>query len=414
MAKKEQPLPRRSKQTPALESENNYSQYDLYRHFQSRRLHIGVLGNIYEAGAGLEVEEDLSSVTKTIAASLAELGFRVTIFNMNDRDAAIQQLTSTPVDFVFNVCERVNNNSLLEPHAASLLDILQIPYTGSNPQTLALSIDKIRVKKLLTYHGVPTPRFDYFYSMSDRFEEKLRFPLIVKPANTDNSIGITNDSVVTNRKQLKRQMEKVIVEAKRPALVEEYIEGDELDISIMGNDDDKNIQVLPLSRSMFDNMPDGMWHIYPFEAKWGEKAAGHYAGAYDAITVERPAKLPAKLTKYIREIAVQTYNILDCHDYGRVEARLDKKGRPYILELNPNPSINRGDCVPNCAETLGVPYNTFIANVLELAIIRYIKKPPYFHLQVSDPGIRRKENMMKWLNLQQYSPETVKTIIQNL
>jgi D-alanine-D-alanine ligase-like ATP-grasp enzyme len=230
-----------------------YLAYDLYKKLQNRTLRVGVLGNLYQENGENFVEADLSSVTQNVAKSLRSLGFEVTVFDMNERNTAIDALMEKPVDFMFNVCERINNNSLLEPHAASLLDILQIPYTGSNPQTLALAIDKIRVKKLLSYHGVPTPNFDYFYSMNDRLEEDLKYPLIVKPANTDNSIGITNDSIVRNRKELKRQLEKVIVEHKRPALVEEYIEGDEVDISILGNDE--TMQILPLSRSIFDEMP---------------------------------------------------------------------------------------------------------------------------------------------------------------
>jgi D-alanine-D-alanine ligase len=232
--------------------------------------------------------------------------------------------------------------------------------------------------------------------MNDRLEEDLKYPLIVKPANTDNSIGITNDSIVRNRKEFKKQLEKVILEHKRPALVEEYIEGDEVDISILGNDE--TMQILPLSRSIFDQMPEGVWHIYPFEAKWGTGASTDYYGPYDKIRVERPAKYPAKLTRFIKEIAADTYHILDCHDYGRVEVRVDKEGNPFILELNPNPSINKGDSTPNCAAEVGMDYNQFIYHILELAIIRYIKNPPYFHLQVPDPGVRRRENILKWLN----------------
>lgn len=389
--------PQRGRMKKLQELQKRYREFDLYRKFQAKTLHIGLLGNIYTASDSAHVEGDLSSVTRTIAKTLDNLGFRVTLFDMNQRDENIVQLIRNPVDIVFNVCERINNNSLLEPHAAALLDILQIPYTGSNPQTLALSIDKIRVKKLLTYHGVPTPSFDYFYSMDDKFEEDLRFPLIVKPANTDNSIGITNRSVVRNKKEMKRQMEEVIIGHKRPALVEEYIEGDELDISIIGNDE--TLEVLPLSRSIFDKMPKGLWHIFPFEAKWGEDEGEGYHGDYDHIRVERPAKLPARLTRYIKEISVHTYNILDCHDYGRVEARLDKAGNPYIIELNPNPSINKGDSTPNSAEVVGMNYEQFIHRVLELAIIRYVMNPPYFHLQVPDPGIRRKDNILKLLSL---------------
>ena len=197
---------------------------------------------------------------------------------------------------------------------------------------------------------------------------------MVKPADTDNSIGITNDSVVINRKQLDRQVEYVLKELGRPALIEEFIEGDEYDVSIIGNDD--SLRVLPLNRSTFKNMPEGYWHIYAYDAKWGEKR-----GPYWKIEKECPAHIPRKLANLITEISIDTYNILDCHDYGRVELRVDKDGNPFVLELNPNPSINISDCVPNCAKIIGVPYEDFIDEILHLAIQRYKDAPEYAHLQ---------------------------------
>jgi len=253
---------------------------------------------------------------------------------------------------------------------------MQIPYTGSNPFTLGLCIDKIRVKKLLAFHDIPTPRWDYAYAMDDAISDDLRYPLIVKPANTDNSIGITNNSVVTNTKELQRQMEEVIVQLGSPALVEEYIEGDEYDVSIIGNDEE-DLKVLPLSRSIFTAMPEGYWHIYPFDAKWTEE------DAYERIVIDRPAKIPGRLASLISEVALDTYNILDCHDYGRVEIRTDAEGNPYVLELNPNPSISIGDCVPNCAKLLGMDYGDFLEEIMRMTIRRYKDRPPYYHLQTS-------------------------------
>jgi len=265
---------------------------------------------------------------------------------------------------------------LLEPHAASILDTLQIPYTGSNPFTLSLCIDKIRVKKLLSYHNIPTPKWDYAYSINDDIRTDLKYPLIIKPANTDNSIGITNESVVTNRKELIRQLEKVLVEFKRPALIEEYIEGDEYDVSILGSEED-DIRVLPLSRSIFDKMPEGYWHIFPFEAKYSDNSI-YKTG----ISIQRPPKnISKKLIQLLSEIALDTYNILDCHDYGRIEIRVDEHNNPYVLELNPNPSIGKGCCVPEVAKLIGMDYGDFIEEIIRLAIKRYKDHPPYYHLQ---------------------------------
>jgi len=316
-----------------------------------RNLHIGIACNVFEEqgeGAEKAVENDLTSVGLHIEQVLKERGYRVSFFDFNNLPKVFNDLKKSDVDLVFNVCERINDSSLLEPHAAAILDTLQIPYTGSSPFTLGLCIDKIRVKKLLSYHKIPTPKWDYVYTLDDDIRTDFIYPLIVKPANTDNSIGITNDSVVTNKEGLWTQLRKVVIDGGRPALIEEYIEGDEYDVSILGSEED-NLRILPLSRSIFDKLPEGYWHIYPFEAKWGVDTVYK-----EGITVQRPPKnVNKKLTSLIEEIALDTYNILDCHDYGRVEVKVDKNSNPYVLELNPNPSIDLDDCLPEVAKLVG-------------------------------------------------------------
>lgn len=343
-----------------------------------RKLHIGIACNIYDEADGA-IENELSTVGRNIQDALTQRGYKTTFFNFNDIEKSFKELGSSDVDLVFNVCERINNSSLLEPHAASMFDILQVPYTGSNPSTLSLCIDKIRVKKLLAYHKIPTPRWDYAYTIDDEIDENLRYPLIVKPANTDNSIGITNDSVVTNQEGLKAQLNKIIVDIGSPALIEEYIEGDEYDVSILGSEDD-DLVVLPLSRSIFKNMTQGQWHIYTNEMKFGQKKVEDYG-----IAIQRPPKnISKRLESLLTEIALDTYNILDCHDYGRVEIRVDEYDNPYVLELNPNPSININDCIPSVAKLSGLEYADFLERIITMAISRYRNRPPYYHL-MSNP-----------------------------
>lgn len=351
-------------------------------------LHVGVLCNKFEESASGEagngesealVQQDLTSVGLNIQKALESRGHHVTFFDMNEPPLTFDRISEANVDIMFNVCERVNNSSLLEPHAAAILDCLGVPYTGSNPLSLALCIDKIKVKKILEHHHLPTPKFDYVFDLDDEVRPDLRYPLIVKPANTDNSIGISNNSVVTNAKDLRKRLDELLAQYKRPALIEEFVDGDEVDVSVLGNEE--RVRVLPLSRSIFDEMPEGLWHIYPFKAKWTNDPA------YEKIKVERPARYSQKLTALISEICLDAYNIFDCHDYARIEVRVDKQGNPYILEINPNPSINRGDCVPNCAAMVGLPYEDFIEEILKEAILRYQARPPYYHLQSSIAGL---------------------------
>jgi D-alanine--D-alanine ligase len=343
--------------------------------FGKKALHVGILCNIFDAEGGEEgaVHADLTSVGRNIQKAVESKGHRVTFFDMNETPLPFEKIANANVDMIFNVCERINNSSLLEPHAAAILDCLGIPYTGSNPLTLALCIDKIKVKKILEQHGLPTPKFDYVFQKDEPIREDLRYPLMVKLANTDNSIGISNQSVVTSLKALKDQVAMLLEKYNRPVIIEEFIEGDEVDVSIMGNEG--RVKVLPLSRSIFDDLPKGTWGIYPFQAKWESESV------YEKIKVERPAKYTQKLSALISEICLDAYRIFDCHDYARIEVRVDRSGNPYILEINPNPSINDGDCVPACAEVVGQKYADFIEEIMKECILRYRAKPPYYHLQ---------------------------------
>ena len=344
---------------------------------KQRNLHVGIASNGF-AGSDNPIEAELTSDAEAIAATLAERGYRTTFLDFNHPFEAAQQIQDDRIDIVFNLCERINHSSLLEPHAASLLDVLQVPYTGSNPFTLSLCLDKIRVKKLFAFHRIPTPRWDYLYEADDSFDENFPLPAIVKPANSDSSIGITNDSVVDNPAALRERIRYVLEDLKRPALIEEFVDGDEYDVSILGNWDDKQ-RILPLSRSVFAGLPEGYWHMYPYEAKFMGSQV-HKKG----IQVQRPPKgVPGKLTSLISEMALDALNVVGCSDYGRVEVRVDRNGNPCVLEVNPNPSIGPPDCVPAVAQLAGMSYADFLEEILRLAIRRYRDRPPYYHLQMT-------------------------------
>jgi len=344
---------------------------------EQRSLHVGIGSNGF-AGSSNPIEAELTSDAQKIAETLEERGYKTSFLDFNLPYEAVKQIQDEKVDIVFNLCERINHSSLLEPHAAALLDILRIPYTGSNPFTLGLCLDKIRVKKLLSFHHIPTPRWDYLYEAGELFDQDFPLPAIVKPANSDSSLGISNDSVVASREALGKRIDYVLHELKRPALVEEFIDGDEYDISILGNWGDEQ-RILPLSRSVFTAMPEGYWHMYPYEAKFlGSEVHKK------TIEVQRPPKgVPGKLTALISEIALDAFNVVGCSDYARAEVRVDAKGNPFVLEVNPNPSIGPTDCVPSVAALAGLSYGDFLEEILRLAIRRYKDRPPYYHLQMS-------------------------------
>ena len=353
----------------ALLSKARIEKFKTISYKNQRGLHIGIA-----CDQNLDYGEKSTDTPLVLQKRLEKQGYQVSRFDLNNLQKTLYDLSHKEIDFIFNLCEKIHETPLLEPHAAALFDILQIPYSGSNPYTLSLCIDKICVKKLLNFHGIPTPKWDYAYSMDDKLTADLRYPLIVKPSNSDNSFGITNDSVVTNPKELKRQLREVIETYKRPALIEEYIEGDEYDVCMLGNEDE--VEVLPLIRSVFDKMPKGYWHIYSSNLKSGKDEE-----AANCIRLEKPAKIPKKLDNLLSEIALDVYNIVSCFDYGKVEIRVDKSGNPYVLELNPNPPLDQNDFLPLAAKLAGYSYEALIEEIILLGVNRYKDKPPFYHLQ---------------------------------
>ena len=158
-----------------------------------QNLHIGILGNRFNNDDAAALHAITGSVDQFIQQALTEKGYqKISVFDFNNPLQAAEEIKASSVDLVLNVCGKVNTLNLLESHAAAVLEVLQVPYTGSDPGTLNFCVDKIKVKKLLDYHKIPTPKWDYAYEMEDEIDENLRYPLIVKPPNTNNSIIFTN------------------------------------------------------------------------------------------------------------------------------------------------------------------------------------------------------------------------------
>ncbi len=332
-----------------------------------KNLYIGIAGNFSSNGSEKNAGDYVERVLK-------ERGYKTAIFDFDNVRKVINELERSNVDFIFNACEKVNNQDVLEPHAASLFDLLKIPYTGSSPFTLASCMDKIKAKKLLDFHKISTPAWDYLYDLNDEIRKDLEYPLIVKPSNTSNLVAISDECIVINEKQLKAQLEKIIKKLARPAIIEEFIEGDEYDVSILGMKND-GLNILPLCRSVFDKLPKNHWHIYSSENK--------LKGAATNSLIKKqipPKKISKNLQALIIEMALDTYNIFDCHDYGRTEIRLDKNNNPYVLGLSPNPSLNENDILPMSAKVAGFDYGDLIEEIIGIAIKRYKEKPIYNHL----------------------------------
>jgi D-alanine-D-alanine ligase len=331
-------------------------------------LKVAILSNIFQNDSELkEVEEDLMEFGTAVKSALEEAGHETVFFDVNE--TTFEQLRNSDIEFAFNVCERFNGSSLFEPHIASMLELLNIPYTGSGPLTLATCINKVRVKEILMHHGILTPNYQVFYSRNKKLDSELKFPLIVKPVAMDNSIGITKDAIVNNEEELRSRISYILRTYDQPALVEEFIEGKEITVGVLGNG--RSSMVLPPSEVLF-NSSKSEDTIYSYEAKWLKDT-----DSWKNINIVCPAELPKYQEYRIKRIALQVYHILGCRDYGRIDFRLSKEGVPYVLELNPNPGISpvtseneQPEFIPHAAMKAGMTYNELILKIFNEALER--------------------------------------------
>lgn len=308
-------------------------------------------------------EWDTFETIDAVRAALSET-HNVTLIEANEH--AYLKLQQLKPDIVFNIAEGFNGVSR-EAQIPAMLDLLQIPYSGSDPLTLGICLDKARAKEILSYYGVPTPRFHLVSSISDLAGVSVRFPSIVKPQHEGSSKGIFNSSIVNNRDELLSQVVNIIETYKEGAIIEEFLDGREFTVAILGNG--KNAKALPIVEIKFDSLPPGVNPIYSYEAKWIWDRAESPLEIFEC-----PAKISPALQTEIEDICLKAYSILKCKDWTRIDVRLDADGKPNILELNPLPGIlpkpEDNSCFPKAARAAGLNYNQLIQLVLLIAAER--------------------------------------------
>lgn len=312
----------------------------------------------------------------TIEAVRVALAKRHDVALVEADEVAYEKLKASKPDIVFNIAEGLWGQSR-ESQIPAMLDMLRIPYTGSGPLALAICLDKARAKEILRYHGIPTAKFKVVSCrMQDANKDlkletcnlQLSFPLIVKPLYEGSSKGIRNNSVVNDEDELKERVEWVIAEYRQPALIEEFLEGREFTVAMIGNDSD--LKMLPIVEINYASLPAGVNPIYSYEAKWIWDTPDNPLEIFQC-----PADIGSKLKKDIEDICRNAFRILDIKDWCRIDIRLDSKERPYILELNPLPGIlpdpKSNSCFPKAARAAGMDYHKLINAVLDTACKRY-------------------------------------------
>ena len=280
---------------------------------------------------------------------------------------AYTKLKELKPDIVFNFAEGLVGVNR-ESHIPALLEMLQIPYSGSDPLTLGICLDKSRAKEILSYHKIPNAQFLVAYRMEDIENINFDFPLIVKPISEGSSKGIFSSSLVKNKKELEAEVRRIIFSYNQPSLIEEFLPGREFTVAVLGNDDEA--EVLPIIEIRYEDFPVDVIPLYSYEAKW---ILDTKENSFDVF--ECPAKLDNEIEQKIKDTVLKTYRVLRCKDWSRIDVRLDKNGVPKIIEINPLPGImpdpNENSSFPKAARAAGITYEQMIQTVLYSAAKRY-------------------------------------------
>ena len=305
--------------------------------------------DIFEELDSIETVEAIESVLNSAGHETVRLGGGMDF---------LLSILKTHVDIVFNIAEGWGTRSR-EAHIPSVLELLGIPYTGSDPLTLSLTLDKGMAKRVVMSEGVLTPKFTIIRnSKSLNYVQDLNFPLIVKPLWEGSSIGIRRDSKVQNFKELKRKLEWLINSYGEPTLVEEFIEGEEVTVGVIGNENPHVIGMMMI-KPRIGNQRD---FIYSLEVKrnWREE-----------VEYFSPPPFSEQALSELSHSALTAYDALSCRDVARLDFRMGTDGKPYFLEANPLPGLNpeTGD-LPIMIEKEGIPYAELILSILDSALRR--------------------------------------------
>ena len=266
----------------------------------------------------------------------------------------VERVRRAHFDLVFNLCEGIDGVAEFEPMVIAVLELFGIPYSGNSSATTALCLHKNLVNTMLDRAGLPVPR----WSLARRGEDvtSVGFPAICKPAAEDASIGIEQRSVVRSTRALHARIE-AMHERWDEVLIQRFVDGREVNVGIVGD------QVLPIAEINFGDMPRGMWKIVSYRSKW-ITGSDEDLGAAPSC----PANLPRALTRELERIALTAWRAVGGQGYGRADFRIDSSGRPWLLEVNPNPDISPGAGLARMAGVAGMDYAALVRRLCEIAL----------------------------------------------
>src|SRR5258705_2048428 len=305
---------------------------------------------------------DKKEVEEEVADALTKLGHEPVLYEVDGTMKSLLGLARVDCDLVFNLCESFAGDDTADFKIAAYLELIGKKYTGSGTHGLMVAQDKAIAKKISAFPGIHTPTFAKSFRGRLDFSHDLEFPVIVKPAREDGSIGIEFSAVVNSIRELMERMDWLHANFDSPVLIEEYVDGREMYVGVIGNDKPEALPVIELDLS---KLPDGTPRIASAEVKWG-KGTKAYRDTKSAIATDVPEETVALL----QQTAVAAYQALELRDYGRVDMRLQPDGRVQVIEVNPNPWLSSRAEFAMAARKSGPTSPQLIAEIVELSTSR--------------------------------------------
>lgn len=336
-----------------------------------KRLKVAVLHNVDfedsspEGDPGWAARADVESVATAVAQALEAGGAEVVRVGVaGDLAAMRDELVAASPDCVFNLCESIVGDARLESALPLVVELLGFSVTGSPAEVLSLALHKDRVKEVLRRAGVPTPESCLLRTADDPCH--LTYPVIAKPVREDGSVGISSTNVVHDEANMRAVARSIIATYKQPCLVEQYIEGRELNVALLGY---PSSRVLPLSEIDFALLPEGTPRIVSYEAKW---TADHpeYKGTQPVLHPSLPPNVAAR----VRRVALEAFRAIGLRDYGRVDVRLAANGTPYVIDVNPNCDLSPTAGMARAAAAVGIDYEALVRLLVRYSLRRRVKE----------------------------------------
>jgi D-alanine-D-alanine ligase len=311
---------------------------------------------LFDGLSAVSADQLIVTTVDAVARELTTEGNDVVRVAVGPDSRWIERLRRARVDLVFNLCESIDGVAALEPPVISVLELLDLPYSGSSSWTTSLCLRKHVVNAALERAGLPVPGFAVVRRGGT--VPSVGFPAICKPAAEDASIGIEQRSVVRTTRQLTARV-AAMLERWDEVLVQRYVEGREVNVGIVGD------LTLPIAEIDFGQMPKGMWRIVTYRSKW-ESGSDEDLGSVPSC----PARLPASVAAQLRRVAVASWRLVGGAGYGRVDFRIDERGRPWILEVNANPDLAPDAGLARMARVAGIEYGPLVRRICELGLQR--------------------------------------------